>query len=576
MTHDKFFALILLLICGSFTTHARQKDIETRLITIDSLISNYDAMEAGRLAQIEHLKSSMREQHSPEQRYLLMRKVVAAYRCCDIDSALLYAGRLITLSRTTGNSDAVLQAQLDQVAVLAGAGQLTDARTLLDNLRHEPKSNRMQIEYYGQNYYLYSLYAEYNDQGGVNRNYYYEKEFAYADSALALMKKDDPYYPLYKGWQYMRTGQSAQGISLGENYLAYRPENTTMRAAILYMMSVCCRVAGDDDQQLNYLLDAAITYLRLANANNEVMGDLVTLLCQRGYISEAYRYTSFDIKMAMKLRNRVRLVKMQLPLDMVQRAYNEKLTTQNNNMLMLIIGVGLLAIGLAFTLLYILRQQRRLARSRRELKHSNEKLGVSNSQLNVANEQLATKVDELSAMHQALEEANNQLEEANAQLSRANSDLGEKNLIKEEYIGFVLALCSDYISKLDRYRKDINRKVKTHLYAELNDMTESSVMMQSELKDFYQHFDSVFLHVYPRFVDDFNQLLQPDQQLHPKQGRLNTELRIFALMRLGITDSGKIADFLHCSLQTVYNNRLRTRQKAINRDTFDDKVSHLE
>ena len=245
-------------------------------------------------------------------------------------------------------------------------------------------------------------------------------------------------------------------------------------------------------------------------------------------------------------------------------------------MLMLIIGVGLLAIGLAFTLLYILRQQRRLARSRRELKHSNEKLGVSNSQLNVANEQLATKVDELSAMHQALEEANNQLEEANAQLSRANSDLCEKNLIKEEYIGFVLALCSDYISKLDRYRKDINRKVKTHLYAELNDMTESSVMMQSELKDFYQHFDSVFLHVYPRFVDDFNQLLQPDQQLHPKEGRLNTELRIFALMRLGITDSGKIADFLHCSLQTVYNNRLRTRQKAINRDTFDDKVSHLE
>lgn len=69
--------------------------------------------------------------------------------------------------------------------------------------------------------------------------------------------------------------------------------------------------------------------------------------------------------------------------------------------------------------------------------------------------------------------------------------------------------------------------------------------------------------------------MQPEHQLHPKEGRLNTELRIFALMRLGITDSAKIADFLHCSLQTVYNNRLRTRQKAINRETFDDEVRRL-
>lgn len=575
MTKHTLIVLLLLLLSGMSSLQARQKDVETRLATIDSLINNYDAIEASRLAQIEQMKAEMRRQPTAEQRYLLMRQILSSYRCCDIDSALHYADRFIALAQATDNSDHVLQAQLDRIATLAGAGQLTEARELFDGLRKVPKSDQMKIEYYGQNYYLYALYAEYNDQGGVNRDYYYNKEFAYADSALALMKEDSPYYPLYKGWQYMRNGQIDKGIRLGENYLAYRPEDTTMKAEILYMMSVCCRVAGKADQQLNYLLDAAITNLRIANSNNEVMEDLVTLLCQRGYISEAYRYTSFDIKAAMKLRNRVRLVKMQRPLDMVQRAYNEKLTRQNNNMQMLIIGVGLLAIGLAFTLFYILRQQRWLARSRRELKHSNDQLGVSNSQLNAANEQLATKVDELSAMHQALEKANSRLEEANAQLSQANSDLGEKNLIKEEYIGFVLALCSDYISKLDRYRKDINRKVKTHLYSELNDMTESSVMMQSELKDFYQHFDSVFLHVYPGFVDDFNRLLQPEHQLHPKEGRLNTELRIFALMRLGITDSAKIADFLHCSLQTVYNNRLRTRQKAINRETFDDEVRRL-
>lgn len=185
-------------------------------------------------------------------------------------------------------------------------------------------------------------------------------------------------------------------------------------------------------------------------------------------------------------------------------------------------------------------------------------------------------MDELSAVQASLKEANQQLETLNLQLQEANARLGVKNTIKEEYIGFVLSLCSDYISKLDRYRKNINRKVKAHLYSELYDMTESQAMMQTELKAFYEHFDSVFLHVYPDFVSDFNRLLQPQSQLHTKEGCLNTELRIFALMRLGITDSQKIADFLHCSLQTVYNNRLRTRQKAIDRETFDKQLLRLE
>ena len=161
---------------------------------------------------------------------------------------------------------------------------------------------------------------------------------------------------------------------------------------------------------------------------------------------------------------------------------------------MLLGGIGLLVVALFLTLLYILRQQRKLKLSRRKLKHSNAQLATSNTNLNTANEQLATKVEELSRTHTALKEAKDKLELVNDQLNKANADLGEKNIVKEEYIGFVLALCSDYISRLDNYRKDINRKVKTHMYVELNDMTNSSVMMQSELKEFYQYFDTVFLH----------------------------------------------------------------------------------
>lgn len=108
-------------------------------------------------------------------------------------------------------------------------------------------------------------------------------------------------------------------------------------------------------------------------------------------------------------------------------------------------------------------------------------------------------------------------------------------------------------------------------------MTDSSTLAVNELKEFYSNFDAIFLHIYPDFVSDFNALLQPDKQIIPKEGELlNTELRIYALVRLGISDSVKIAEFLHCSPQTVYNNRLKTRSKAIvPKEHFADIVKSL-
>ena len=100
---------------------------------------------------------------------------------------------------------------------------------------------------------------------------------------------------------------------------------------------------------------------------------------------------------------------------------------------------------------------------------------------------------------------------------------------------------------------------------------------QDLLKEFYHSFDAIFLHVYPDFVEDFNSLLRPEERIVLKEGELlNTELRIYALVRLGISDSVKIAEFLHCSPQTVYNNRLKTRNKAvIPKEKFADTVRSL-
>ena len=181
----------------------------------------------------------------------------------------------------------------------------------------------------------------------------------------------------------------------------------------------------------------------------------------------------------------------------------------------------------------------------------------------MANRQLAAKTDELSALAE--------------QLSSVNSQLSESNHVKEEYIGRFMSLCSQYINKLDDYRKLVNKKMKNKEFDELLRMSKSTELKEKELEELYENFDSVFLNLFPNFVQEFNALLDTETQIHPKdENRLTTEIRIFALIRLGIEDSSKIAEFLHYSVNTIYNYRARIKNGAIdNRESFERRVKKL-
>ena len=149
--------------------------------------------------------------------------------------------------------------------------------------------------------------------------------------------------------------------------------------------------------------------------------------------------------------------------------------------------------------------------------------------------------------------------------------------MKEEYIGRFMSLCSQYIDKLDNYRKMVNRKMKNKELDELYRISKSTELKEKELEELYENFDTVFLHLFPNFIDDFNALLQPEMQFHPKEeNRLTTDIRIFALIRLGIEDSSKIAEFLHYSVNTIYNYRARIKNGALhNREQFEKQVKEL-
>jgi hypothetical protein len=164
----------------------------------------------------------------------------------------------------------------------------------------------------------------------------------------------------------------------------------------------------------------------------------------------------------------------------------------------------------------------------------------------------------------------------NEQLSETNTDLSEANHIKEKYIGYFLGLCSTYIDKLDDYRKMVSKKLSGGQTAELGRLTRASDLKETELEELFSNFDKMFLHIYPDFVDEFNNLLMDDEKIIPKKGELNTELRIYALIRLGVEDSSMIAKFLGYSVNTIYNYRAKVKNKTkISRDNFETTVRRI-
>lgn len=190
----------------------------------------------------------------------------------------------------------------------------------------------------------------------------------------------------------------------------------------------------------------------------------------------------------------------------------------------------------------------------------------------------------LSKVKEALLQTNNkfidlnkELNEKNELLNLRNSQLLNANMIKEQYIAQFFSLCSTYINKIEDYRRSLYKIALNNQMDKLFKMLKSTTVIDDEFDELYQHFDSIFLSLYPTFIDDFNALLAKDEQIVLKSGDLlNKELRIYALLRLGITDSAKIATFLRCSLSTVYNYRTKIRNKAaISREEFEDMVMNI-
>lgn len=511
---------------------------------LDSLIAQKDVFIAVKEDKIEQFRKQSKVIRTLEERYWLNKMFYDEYFVYNADSAMVYVEQNLDIAGKLNKKEWLAEWKIKKSFLLAATGLLKEALDELQGVSGDLLSPELKVEYYGQMMYLYSHFGQYS--GGDNtklREGYYQKEGIYKDSIYATITPQDPFYLWYKGWKFRGTSDTETVKEELLEEVSASSLETRRDAMNAYILACLYLDSEQKDEFLKFMICSGIADVRTANKDIASLEELSKVLFELGDIDRAYTYINYCLQNAQIYRNRVRVVGIAKVQDAIHQAYQERNQKQEARLHFFLIIVSVLSAVLLVAIFYILRQ----------MKH----LSLSLIKLNEVNVLLNKHVDELSLAHTKLAEVNEQLKEANAQLR-------ESNYVKEEYIGYVFAICSNYISKLDEFRKNINRKIKAKQFDEVKVLTDTPTMAQNELKEFYHNFDAIFLHVYPDFVDDFNALLQPEERIVLKEGELlNTELRIYALVRLGIGDSVKIAEFLHCSPQTVYNNRLKTRNKAI-------------
>lgn len=549
--------LFILIVCLLFpayvfadtSKHALEENRKL-LHSLDSLLEQQDLFVRVKEERIQQLKMQYSRVKDVKELYAMNRMIYLEYRVYDADSALHYINKNIQLAQQTNNRTWEVVSLLEQSFVLTSSGLLTEALKAVSDIRPEELPQNLRSEYFGRLCTLYSRLRDYSSENFQLSEYYNDLQKAFRDSVYLTATPDELRYWNCRAWLYLGTPEIEPVKQAFEENKQTLSNDSRKYSIATYNLSAIYRSENNESKYLENLILSAMADIRSVNGDIGSLQEIAEYLFKHGEIDRAYNYILYCSQKAMLFHNRVRIVKMSHLQNQIYKAYQEQSRTQQKRLQASLIAVSFLFLVLIGAFLFIRKQMRRLKEANLKLDSTNQKLSVN--------------MNALSTAHQRLEEVNMQLKDLNTQLQEVNDQLRESNYVKEEYIGYVFNICSTYISKLEEFRKNINRKLKVGQIEDVKAMTDSSATASNELKEFYQNFDTIFLHLYPDFVGDFNALLLPEERIELKEGELlNTELRIHALIRLGITDSVKIADFLHCSAQTVYNNRLRTRNKSI-------------
>lgn len=534
--HNLLLTTLIALCMGNIDTLRAQTRIDSLLRELDHTIDNQALYIKSKYARIDSFTKAMMQQQlarQTEAEYPLCRALTEEYIPFKFDSAYLYATHSLKLARQIGNRTAVQECQLTLANILMTGGLFEEAMGVLNGLKSSEMAPEQQALLYSTYDLTFLHHAKYIGTGPYTSPETQTMRNAYLDSLSRVVEYKPENYRMLSRLYIEREEPALAKLRLQE-LLHELPMGTRAYAIVASSLAFCYELVPEGELRKEYLIRSAISDLRGAVRENESLRQLALLLFKEGDIDRAHRYISISIADANFYNARLRCIEAANTYPIIQEAYREIRDAHLKRLQNLTIVAVLLFVIVGCIGLVLHNRIKALRKTRSALSKSNE------------------------------------------ELRHLNERLTDSNCLKQEQVASVLVLCSSYINKLERQQAMTHNLLSLGKVAQLKEAVSSSQMLNEEIREFYHTFDRMVLKLYPDFVEKINQLLREEERISPSNEEgLTTELRIYALICLGIADSAQIARFLRYSSNTVYTYRTKMRNKAIDKLRFEEQIRSM-
>lgn len=539
--------LIYLLLLLTMPLAAQGKtDEKTLLDRIDKMIENDQYYQGIKEKELKHLKRQAYEAEDDQTRLLFLDSIYHAYSAYRYDSAYAYMKQGLELAEKCHNTYYILRNQINRASILSVRGFYGKAENLLQSLNPDEMPYQLKQYYYFTFTWLYNYWASYAKNSDYAEEFHAQKKhyLTLLIQSFNEKNKKSAYYNYLMGeYAYLNNPTSKESLNHYQKALKMSPAKSRIHAMSAYGIARYYKKNGKFDLYEEYLVEASVSDGLCQLKETVALQKLAYYIFKKDASNSkrAAKYIQHTMEDAQFFNNQLRMMQISNILPVIASANQQAAERSRTRFLW-----GLIGVSMALVIILILsfvnnRQKNRLKKNKAEIEEQNEKQ-----------------------------------KEMNAQLTELNQQLIETNIKRETYMRLFMDISAAYISKLSDYRKLVSRKIKANQTADLLKSLNTHKLEEEESQMFYNRFDKAFMELYPGFVTELNKLLLPECQLEvPTTHDLTTEIRIFALMRLGVTDSQEIATLLHYSTQTIYNYKSGMRAKAINRDTFESDINQL-
>lgn len=533
----KLYLICFFIAISLQTVNAQQTDIDRLYNTIDSLIEHRSELLAEKEIRLKALKDGLQEGLDEDQLFKLNERIYDEYMAYNFDSAYYYINKNVERQRALGHADRFAASAVRMAHILAVSGIFNNARLLLNEVRVEDISTANKIDYYEQQSELNLFRSEMANFTPLFPAYVDSMQH-YRQKILEIAPHDSYNYIFNLATYTCEQGEVDKAIKMLEDYLPKLRQGDRHYSIVTSTLAFFYTHKDQLETREKYLLLSAISDLRASILENNSLRELSIILLERQEYKKAYNYLQQASADAKLYGSRLRSLQAARLAPLITQAYDtERVRTQNRTYILLAIlsVITLLLIGTIAFILSMMRKRR-------------------------------AAIEKINTLNQ-------ELERRNAAIEAANNEMKESNRIKDEYIGRFLELSSNYIQRGEERAKLLNRLARDKKMAELYTELKSSSSLNESIRLFYQNFDTAFLNIYPNFIKEVNSLMANGNQFEVDGGqKLTTELRILALIRLGINDNQKIADILRSSITTIYTYRSKIKSRALSKDTFEDEI----